>query len=70
LIQALEWNGGTWVLMRREKSKWRTHEEESTEAEPMGGITRSSEEVSVMEMERRGYIAPQDRWVNRKGRNP
>ena len=26
--------------MRTEKSKWRTHEDESTEALPRGGITR------------------------------
>lgn len=54
LTQALMWNVGTWVLMKREKLKWMTHERESTDAGPRGGTTRSSDEVSVMEMERRG----------------
>jgi RNA-directed DNA polymerase len=40
--------------MLREKSKWRTHEGESTDAEHRGGLPRISDEVSVMEMERRG----------------
>ena len=47
----------TWepvALMGREKFKWRTHENESTEAERRGGSPCSSDEVSVMEMERRG----------------
>jgi hypothetical protein len=37
--------------MLREKSKWRTHEDESTKAEYRGGATRISEEVPVMGME-------------------
>ena len=56
LVQAL-W--ATWepvVPMVREKPKWRTHEGESTDAGHRGGPTRSSVEVSVMEMERRGWI--------------
>jgi hypothetical protein len=40
--------------MKREKFKWRTHENESTDAERRGGSPCSSDEVSVMEMERRG----------------
>jgi hypothetical protein len=54
LIRALMRNVGTRVLMPRENLKWMTHERESTEARPRGGTTRSSGEVSVMEMERRG----------------
>jgi len=42
--------------MLREKPKWWTHEGESTDAKHGGGPTRSSVEVSVMEMERRGWI--------------
>jgi hypothetical protein len=42
--------------MTREKFKWRSHENESTEAEHRGGATRSSDEDSVMELERRGSI--------------
>ena len=40
--------------MAREKLKQSTCESESTEAEHSDGLTRSSDEVSVMEMERRG----------------
>jgi RNA-directed DNA polymerase len=40
--------------MLREELKWRPHESESTDAERRGGLTRSSDEVSVIEMERRG----------------
>ena len=50
--------------MVREKLKWRTHEGESTDAEHRGGPTRSSVEVSVMEMERRGWIIWPYRLVN------
>ena len=40
--------------MIREKLKWRSHKSESTDARHRGGLTRSSDEVSVMEMEQRG----------------
>jgi len=40
--------------MIREKSKGQIPEDESTDAENRGGATRSSEEVPVMGMERRG----------------
>ncbi len=40
--------------MIREKFKWRSHENDSTEAEHRGGSLRSSDEVFVMKMERRG----------------
>ena len=40
--------------MIREKFKGQIPKDESTDAENGGGATRSSEEVSVMEMERRG----------------
>ncbi|WP_277623674.1 hypothetical protein [Candidatus Contubernalis alkaliaceticus] len=42
--------------MIREKSKWRTHKDESTNAEYRGGTASSSEETSVMEVERRGCV--------------
>jgi hypothetical protein len=48
---------GTWepvAPMQREKRKWRSHKRKSTEAEHRGGATRSSDEGSVMELERRG----------------
>jgi len=34
--------------MLREKSKWRTHKGESTDAEYRDGTARSSEEAAVM----------------------
>jgi hypothetical protein len=32
--------------MRMEKSKWKSHEDESTNAEDRGGLARSSEEAT------------------------
>ena len=40
----------------REKSKWRTHKDESTDAGHRGGTARSSDEGPVMGLERRGGI--------------
>ena len=42
--------------MAREKFKWRSHKNESTDARHRGGTTRISDKVSVMGMERRGWI--------------
>jgi hypothetical protein len=42
--------------MIREKLKWKTHKSQSTDAENGDGITCSSDETSVTEGERRGYI--------------
>jgi hypothetical protein len=50
--------------MLREKRKWRHHKCESTEARHRGGVTRSSEEGSVMGSERRGYIVQLNRMDN------
>jgi hypothetical protein len=44
------------VSMIREKSKELISEDESTDAKNRGGPVRSSEEISVMEIERRGWI--------------
>lgn len=60
MIQALVRNVGNCALMRREKPKQSDCEGESTEAKHSDGLTRSSEEVSVMEMERRSQIVWQD----------
>src|SRR3954466_11201735 len=64
---------GTWepvASMPREKSKWTTHEDLSTDARHRGGWARSSVEVPVMGMERRGPITPSRRRVNpAMGRN-
>ncbi len=44
------------ISMIREKFKELISEDESTDAENRGGPARSSKEISVMEMERRGWI--------------
>ena len=57
LSQALVWNAGTCRSDDKGETQVRgPHEGESTEAGHRGGPTRSSVEVSVMEMERRGWI--------------
>jgi len=65
---------GTWepvASMLRETLKWKTHEGPSTDAGHRGGWARSSEEVPVMGMERRGPITQCRRGVNPvMGRNP
>ena len=64
----------TWepvASMPREEPKWRTHEGQSTDAGHRGGWARSSVEVPVMGMERRGPITQFRRRVNpAMGRNP
>ena len=42
--------------MLRERSKWKNHKDLSTDAGHRGGATRSSDERSVMDVERRGCI--------------
>ena len=56
--------------MIREKFKWRTHKNESTDAGHRGGPTRSSVEISVMRMERRGWIIWPYCLVNQKWEEP
>jgi hypothetical protein len=53
--------------MLREKSKWRTHKEESTDAEHRGEVPRSSDEASVMEVERRGGVILPTSAANLRG---
>lgn len=50
---------GTWepvVPMLREKSKWKHHKDQSTDAEHRGGATRSSDEGTVMGLKQRGCV--------------
>ncbi|WP_264719146.1 hypothetical protein [Wolbachia endosymbiont (group A) of Lasioglossum morio] len=44
------------VSMKREKSKELNSKGESTDTKNRGGSVRSSEEVSVTEMKRRGWV--------------
>jgi hypothetical protein len=65
VVWALVRNVGTCVPMQREKSKWRTHQDESTEAGRRDGATRSSNEVCQKRMERRGCVIQLWSRVNR-----
>jgi hypothetical protein len=56
------------VLMSREKSKWYTHKDESTDAKHWGGAARSSDEVPVMGMEQRGCVKWSNQSATRKRR--
>ena len=56
--------------MLREKFKWRPHENESTDAGHGGGVARSSDEGSVMGLERRGYIVRLYLLVNQQWEEP
>ena len=54
---------GTWepgAPMLTEKSKWKPHEDESTEAVHRGGTTRSSDEVPEKRTEPRGGVVEPD----------
>lgn len=49
----------TWepvAVVLRERSKWKSHEDLSTNTRHRDGISRSSVEGSVMELKRRGNI--------------
>jgi hypothetical protein len=58
--------------MIRKKFKWRTHKNESTDAEHRGGAARIREEGSVMELDRRGcvvwlYVQVNQKWEEPRG---
>jgi RNA-directed DNA polymerase len=50
--------------MLREKFKWRTHKNESTDAEHSGGPPRRSDEIPVMGMEQRGRVIQLELKIN------
>jgi len=62
--QALVWNVGTCVSMRREQLKRTTRESLSTEARHRGGVACSSDEGSVMGLERRRDTVRPDWKIN------
>lgn len=68
LIQALMWNVGTYWLNDKERGVV-SDNSASTDVGWRGGATRSSAEVTVMVMERRGCIIRSMLAVNRNGRN-
>jgi len=64
--QALVWNVGTCVSMPRKQLKRQNRKSLSTNARHRGGVARSSEEGSVMELERRGDTVQPDRKINQQ----
>ena len=71
LIQALVRNVGTCRPDVKGETQVRgPHKGESTNAGHRGGLTRSSVEVSVMEMERRGWIIWPNCLANQRWEEP
>jgi hypothetical protein len=71
LDQALVWNVGTCRPdAKGEAQVGRPHEGESTDAGHRGGPTRISVEVSVMGMERRGWIIWPNYLANQQWEEP
>jgi len=64
--QALVWNVGTCVSMRREQLKRTTRESLSTKARHRGGVARSSVEGTVTVLERRRDTVQPDWEINRQ----
>ena len=50
------WNTGTWMVMTSEKTQVKERRGRNSDAPYRGGTTRSSDEIAVMAMERRGCI--------------
>jgi hypothetical protein len=69
-VQALVWNVGTCIPMRREKLKRPTRESLSTDAGCRDGVARSSGENPVMGWERRRGIVQLYGKVNQKWEEP
>jgi len=55
---AAVWNVGTCALLLREPFKWKPHKSVSINAKRRGGPKCSSDEASVMEVERRSSGHP------------
>jgi len=56
MTQAFTRNRRTYGLDEKRKIQVHKHKDESIKARHRGGRTRSSDEVSVMETERRGFV--------------
>jgi hypothetical protein len=66
LAWALLWNVGTLYMMLRKNPTSVIHEGENIDACMRGGSSRSSDEVLVMRMERRGCVNPKRNVSNHK----
>lgn len=65
LVLAMLWNCGNLSLScEGKRCKWRTHKTESTNGQNRGRATRSSDEVSVMDMDQRGCVIQLSKSVN------
>jgi hypothetical protein len=56
LIQAIVWNVGIYCFDDKGKTRKPKSKGESTDAKQRDGVIRSSDEIAVMAMERRGHI--------------
>ena len=56
--------------MIREKSNWKPQEDESTDAEHRGGMTRSSNELSEKGREQRGHVVQRYSGANQEWDEP
>lgn len=56
LIQALMWNVGTYLFNAKERRVAFRGDSASTNVDGRGGATRSTDEASVMGVERRGCV--------------
>ena len=63
---AVERNVGTSAPMQTEKLKWKNHEGESTDAEPRGGTTRSSDEVPETGWSEGVVLWSRNQWANQR----
>ena len=68
LVRALTLNCGNLRLRCKEKGTSQIGEAESTNAQPRGGATRSSVEVAVTAMERRGRVVQSEGVANCESR--
>ena len=63
--QAFVWNAGTCRFNVKGEVQVRDpHKNESTDVKNRGGTTRSSDEASVMGVERRGRVVQFVCWIN------
>lgn len=64
MVRAPMVNCGNLRLRCQGKGPIAQHEADSTDAQPRGGATRSSEEVAVMAMDRRGRVVRSEEDAN------
>jgi hypothetical protein len=70
-MQALLWNMRTFRMLLRERGEWLTPRARIPMHPDRGGVTRSSDDQSVMDWERRGHSVSEMKSINlhKEGRN-